>query len=100
MDFDSFRASLADETPPRLAPALLGLWHDGRGAWQRAHEPVQAHEDDRDCALVHAYLHRKEGDESNSRCWYRRAGEVPFSGTHEQEWVDLVRRWTRAAGAM
>ncbi|MCK6448136.1 MAG: hypothetical protein L6Q99_17250 [Planctomycetes bacterium] len=92
MDFEAFRASLEREAPPALAPALLGLWHDARGAWHLAHETVQAHEDDADCALVHAYLHRKEGDLANARYWYRRAGAVPFAGALAVEAEALVRR--------
>ena len=30
---------------------------------------------DRDCAWVHAYLHRVEGDLWNARYWYRRSGQ-------------------------
>ena len=32
-------------------------------------------ESDKDCAWVHAYLHRKEGDLWNARYWYRRSSK-------------------------
>jgi hypothetical protein len=35
---------------------------------------------------VHAYLHRKEGDLSNARYWYSRAGRPPQEGPLETEW--------------
>jgi len=39
---------------------------------------------------VHAYLHRKEGDESNAAYWYRRAGEQYRRVKLEEEWRALV----------
>ena len=43
-------------------------------------------------ARVHAYLHRKEGDEQNSRYWHRQAGSVfPEDTGFENEWDGLVR---------
>jgi hypothetical protein len=44
------------------------------GKWDQAHQIVQRHSDRMSC-LIHAYLHRVEGDLSNARYWYRRAGE-------------------------
>lgn len=42
-------------------------------------------------ARIHAYLHRKEGDEWNSKYWHRRAGSVhPQKLSLEQEWESLV----------
>ena len=46
------------------------------GDWVGAHTIVQAHEDDATACWVHAVLHKIEGDESNSRYWYRRAGKT------------------------
>lgn len=44
------------------------------GQWDEAHHIVQEHEDEFACR-IHAVLHKMEGDESNSRYWYRRAGK-------------------------
>jgi hypothetical protein len=41
--------------------------------WTRAHEIVQELDDPLAC-WVHAILHKMEGDASNSRYWYSRAG--------------------------
>ena len=43
----------------------------------------------RDCAWVHAYLHRKEGDLWNARYWYRRSGkpESKLSLTEERSQI-------------
>jgi len=91
MTFDQFEASLAGPQPPaELSPYLAALWRDGRGDWTAAHEIVQDI-DSRTAAWVHAYLHRKEDDESNARYWYRTAGK-PFPGNQsiEEEWRSLV----------
>ncbi len=46
------------------------------GDWESAHAIVQQHEDDATACWVHAVLHKIEGDESNSRHWYRRSGHA------------------------
>jgi hypothetical protein len=74
MSFEEFLA--ASSLPPGASAPLSALWHDAQGDWDRAHACVQ---DDggRDGAWVHAYLHRREGDEANARYWYARAGKKP-----------------------
>lgn len=57
-----------------LGLALQALWQDAQGNWDRAHELAQEARD-RDGDWVHAYLHRKEGDEANAGYWYSRAGQ-------------------------
>jgi len=92
---DEFRASLAGAAPPpRLMPALGGLWHDGKGDWDAAHRTVQEASDP-DSAWVHAYLHRKEGDLWNAGYWYSRAGRSQASGGFAEEWVSLVEALCR-----
>ncbi|MGY6276889.1 hypothetical protein [Methylomonas sp. MgM2] len=54
------------------------------GHWVEAHEMVQPFSDELSC-LIHAYLHRIEGDLSNADYWYRRAGAVMPDNTLEQE---------------
>ena len=85
------RTSLANTAPPAgLTPALAALWWDFKGDWDRAHE--RAHErDDAAGAHVHAYLHRKEGDQPNANYWYRRAGTAPSTLSLDAEWEELVR---------
>ena len=93
LDLQTFRASLADaEPPPGLTPALEALWWDARGDWEVAHEKAQER-DDAAGAHVHAYLHRKEGDESNANYWYRRAGVAPSTLTLDAEWEELARKF-------
>ena len=46
------------------------------GQWDAAHSIVQQYEADTTAAWIHAVLHKIEGDDSNSRYWYRRAGKL------------------------
>jgi hypothetical protein len=45
------------------------------GDWQTAHAIVQRQEEDATSCWIHAVLHKIEGDASNARYWYRRAGQ-------------------------
>ena len=49
---------------------------DGKGDWTRAHESAQRDEGP-EGSWVHAYLHRKEADQSNAAYWYGRARSRP-----------------------
>jgi len=94
MSFAEFQQSIAGAGgPPKEAgPALLALWHDARGDWDRAHACAQE-DAGRDGAWVHAYLHRKEGDLGNAGYWYARARRpVPAEGvTLDAEWAEIAR---------
>jgi hypothetical protein len=46
------------------------------GDWDGAHKIVQEDEADATSCWIHAVLHKIEGDASNSRYWYRRAGQA------------------------
>ena len=88
---DEFKRSLNKSQPARgLAPALQALWWSAKDDWDRAHEIVMAHEDS-DCAWVHAYLHRREGDLPNARWWYRQAHQPAATGPLDAEWNAIVR---------
>ena len=70
-------------------PALAALWWAGKEDWNKAHEIVMDH-DDPNSAWVHAHLHRVEGDLSNARYWYRRAGRSPETGDLAAEWTAIT----------
>jgi hypothetical protein len=87
----SFEEFVASPTPPAgVGPALLALWFDARGDWDRAHALAQ---EDRGLAgaWVHAYLHRKEGDEMNAGYWYARAGKPVATGSLDAERAAITR---------
>lgn len=52
------------------------------GDWHRAHQIVQRDEADPVACWIHAVLHKIEGDDWNSRYWYRR---TPHS---YEDWTD------------
>jgi hypothetical protein len=91
MDLHSFKHSLSEPRPPAgLSLALEALWWDAQGDWEQAHERAQER-DDPDGMRVHAYLHRKEGDQSNAEYWYRRAQVAPTRVSLDEEWELLAR---------
>jgi hypothetical protein len=90
MDVDAFRASLSEAAPPAgLSLPLQALWWDAKGDWTKAHECAQA---DHGAAgsVVHAYLHRVEGDLSNAGYWYRRANRPVNEAPLADEWRALA----------
>jgi hypothetical protein len=90
MDLTEFRASIAAAEPPAgLSLPLQTLWWEAKGDWTRAHACAQ---EDRSAngAIVHAYLHRVEGDLSNARGWYGRAGRPPATCPLPEEWSALA----------
>jgi hypothetical protein len=91
MTLAEFDAAVAArrQLPAGTAPLLTALWHDATGDWDRAHTLAQDVET-ADGAWVHAYLHRKEGDTSNARYWYRRAGRRAESGALDDERRTIV----------
>ena len=90
MDLAAFRATLsAAEPPPALSHALRALWLDARGNWDGAHDAAQAGEGGAG-DWVHAYLHRKEGDNGNAAYWYRRAGKPVCRASLDEEWAAIA----------
>jgi len=90
MTLGDFEASLRGGVPPANVSALAqALWYERRGDWTRAHEITQDIDSD-DASWVHAYLHRREGDLSNARYWYRAAGKAPATGSLDDEWRTIV----------
>ena len=89
MTFTEFQSTIAAGSPPDVNPLLLALWHDARGDWERAHAIAQDVDDERG-SLVHAYLHRKEGDLANAGYWYRRARRRVAIDSLQSEWARIV----------
>jgi hypothetical protein len=86
MTLEEFRAS----DGRGFSSALLALWWDAKGDWEKAHEVAQEVAG-ADGAWVHAYLHRKEGDLGNAGYWYRQAGRAVEAGDLKVEWEEIVR---------
>ena len=97
MNYDEFISSLSSGEPPSTIPEVLkALWYDGKNDWTGSHNVAQEI-DDKNGSWVHAYLHRKEGDISNARYWYSRAGKTEPRLTLKEEWESLVRHFIEQA---
>jgi hypothetical protein len=81
-----------DKPPENIGPLLLALWYDAKGDWQTSHNIAQEIESTNG-ALLHAYLHRKEGDTWNADYWYRTAGVKTKDISLEEEWKTLVDKF-------
>lgn len=91
MTLHEFQQSLEAAAPPaELTLALAGLWWDGKGDWKRAHESARQDEGSAG-AWVHAYLHRKEGDQGNAAYWYSQARKAVCQESLELEWLGIVK---------
>ena len=91
--YKEFQDSLGNNSPDEdWSEALKALWFDAKGDWESSHTIAQDLHTDLG-SLIHAYLHRKEGDEFNASYWYRRA-EKPFPkisvDAEHQEIVELI----------
>jgi hypothetical protein len=85
-----FRASLScAEPPPGLSIPLQALWWDAKGDWALAHSLIDSL-DSLDGMAVHAYLHRKEGEEWNADYWYSRSGKQFSRPELSDEWEALL----------
>jgi hypothetical protein len=93
MTFDEFKSSLSASTAPAgLTKELEAMWYDGKGNWNRAHNIAQENNSTSHC-LIHAYLHRKEGDKWNASYWYNRAGRKMPAVTFDEEWEQIVKEF-------
>lgn len=90
MTFAEFKGTLAQSKPPAgLPPPLVALWWAGKDQWDKAHQIVMD-EVNKECAWVHAYLHRVEGDLGNAGYWYRQARRPVPTKPPAAEWSAIV----------
>ena len=90
MTLSEFKSALSTSTPPNFGnPLLKALWYDAKGDWNASHNIAQdVHSEDG--SWVHAYLHRKEGDDGNASYWYHLAKRKMPLLTLGQEWEQIV----------
>ena len=93
MDYETFVKSVSEKSAPdsQLSLPLQALWWERKGDWDKAHARGQeagSQEGDR----VHAYLHRREGDEGNASYWYRRANSQKPNVSLDEEWQHLAEQ--------
>ena len=95
MQFEAFVESLKETQPPaNLSFILRALWYDGKEEWDNAHKIIE-NQSDPDSTRIHAYLHRKEGDQWNASYWYNRAGINMPESSLEEEWKTLVKKYLK-----
>jgi len=88
-----FKKSMSLTEPPvGLSLYEKAIWHAGKGDWEKAHEIVQDM-NDQSSAIIHAFLHRQEGDLSNARYWYDRAGSRMPAISLDKEWEELLAKF-------
>lgn len=68
-----------------------------QGDWKKAHESAQQ-DQGREGSWVHAYLHRKEGDQDNARYWYTRAAKPFCRDPLDEEWANITRDLLQHSG--
>ena len=77
------------------ADALRALDHLKSGdllpgeGMEAAHQICQQREGEALFDLIHALVHRIEGDDGNAAYWYRRAGQSRHDGAVEEEWAAI-----------
>ena len=89
MNISSFKHSLSGIEVPDSSVYLKALWYDAKGEWDKSHNLIQD-VNDKNASWIHAYLHRKEGDNANADYWYSRAGKTRPSISLEKEWEEIV----------
>jgi hypothetical protein len=91
MTFVEFNQTLQETIPPNgISEILEALWFDAKGDWESAHDIAQSQEGVQSYDHLHAYLHRKEGDNWNANYWYRRAKTSIPDLSLREEWNLLV----------
>ena len=74
---------------------LKALFHDAKGDWEAAHDIAQTQEGTQSYDRLHAYLHRKEGDNWNANYWYKKAKINMPKLSLSEEWIFLVNEELR-----
>lgn len=89
------RYALRVDTSKSVDALTRAVEHLEAGAWQQAHEIVQAERSNL-AAWLHGIVHTLEGDLDNARYWYRRAGrDFPGRDAVQHEIAAARRKITR-----
>jgi hypothetical protein len=87
---EEFKSSLLLPNPPNnFSNYLKAMWYAKKEEWVKAHDIAQ-NIDDKNGSLIHAYLHRKEGDLWNAEYWYRKAGKLMPDFSLDREWDEII----------
>ena len=61
--------------PKDWSNGLKAAWYDAKGDWEASHNIAQELHSAMG-SLIHAHLHRDEGDDWNAKYWYQQAGRA------------------------
>jgi len=89
LTLQEFKSSLKNQQPLPVAVLLQALWYEAKGDWKKSHELAQD-VNTPDGSWVHAYLHRKEGDQFNAQYWYKRANRKMPDCSLDKEWEEIA----------
>lgn len=90
-DYFEFQESLTNRNPPEnWSKILKALWYDANEDWDAAHNIVDGMVDET-AKWIHAYLHRKEGDDWNAAYWYRQADKPLPTISLGEEHKEIVK---------
>lgn len=93
MTFQEFKSSVSQPNPPAgISDLLKAMWYDEKGDWETSHNIAQDIHTEKG-SLIHAYLHRKEGDLSNAAYWYRQARRPVAKNSLREEWEQIVNEF-------
>ncbi|OIQ40545.1 MAG: hypothetical protein BM563_02340 [Bacteroidetes bacterium MedPE-SWsnd-G1] len=88
--FLEFKETLKLEAPnANWSEALKSLWYEANGDWNASHNIAQDLHTEMG-SWIHAYLHRKEGDDWNAGYWYRQANKSFPESTLEEELKAMI----------
>ena len=91
MDYPTFIKAVESRIKPTsLNRYLEAMYHDGIGDWEGSHNVAQDIPDQMG-SLIHAFLHRKEGDNWNANYWYNKAGRKMPEISLDEEWNSIVK---------
>ncbi|MFI8378429.1 hypothetical protein [Leeuwenhoekiella sp. NPDC079379] len=75
-DYKEFEITLTrDNPPPDWPETLQSLWYKANDNWEASHTIAQDIKHSMG-SLIHAHLHRDEGDNYNAKYWYTKAGRA------------------------
>ncbi|MEH6657797.1 hypothetical protein [Leeuwenhoekiella marinoflava] len=89
--YTDFEKTLNEIKPPEFwSDELKSVWHQTKGDWDKSHDIAQNIHTPMG-SLIHAHLHRVEGDDWNAKYWYKQADRSFPSSSLEEELKSLVK---------
>ena len=92
LNYNQFLETLENGEPEICwSEGLKAVWFDAIGDWKASHDIAQEMHNNLG-SWIHAYLHRKEGDEWNAGYWYKKANK-PFPKISFEDELESIVEW-------